>query len=52
MESLGSLNMGSMKNGFHVWKNNFRSALALLWMEVSLNLSFLHMNEVNKLIDV
>ena len=52
MENLGSLNMGSMKNGFHVWKNNFRSALALLWMEVSLNLSFLHMNEVNKLIDV
>ena len=51
-ENLGSLKMGSMKNGFHVWKNNFRSALAVLWMEVSLNLVSLHNNEVNKLIDV
>lgn len=51
-ENLGSLKMGSMKNGFHVWKNNFRSALAVLWMEVSLNLVSLHSNEVNKLIDV
>ena len=51
-ENLGSLKMDSMKNGFHVWKNNFRSVLALLWMEMSLNLVSLHSNEVNKLIDV
>lgn len=40
------------QNGFHIWKNSFRNALVLLLMEMNLNLVSLHVNEVNKLIDV
>lgn len=36
------------QNGFHVQKNNFRSALVLLLMKINLNLISLHVDDINK----